>query len=101
MKSTYEFAIRVVNERQVLDETIQFKLVGKDLFVQQHGIDIIVEHLGTHDVRIVIVNKFGVENTYVAKCSFREGDRIKLLLWITYWDKPGGRRIPVIDALVQ
>ena len=62
-RTVEEYAFRIVNDVQRLDTTVQFKIIGSKIFVQQDGRNVVSEK---HDrlARIVLTNEHGVQHEY-------------------------------------
>ena len=64
-KRYHEFAIRIINEKQAIDAIIQIKIVGKKIYVQQHGEDIVSQHTPGYEIaKFEITNDHGVRAEY-------------------------------------
>jgi len=62
-----EYAFRIVNDVQRLDTTVQFKIIGSKIFVQQQGRNVVLEKYvigGDLLARITLTNEYGVQHEY-------------------------------------
>ena len=62
-RTVEEYAFRIVNDVQRLDTTVQFKIIGSKIFVQQDGRNVVSEG---HDrvARIALNNEHGAQHEY-------------------------------------
>ncbi len=64
-RTVEEYAFRIVNDVQQLDTTVQFKLIGSKVFVQQDGRNVVSKKLDSHRIaRVALTNGYGVQHEY-------------------------------------